>query len=251
MSSPESASRSRSQRSVDPSKRRVEIAVTLLKYGWDTLIYLLSLSDFVPAGVRQKLAVSSFLRQEFEAGSDELPDLTLPLPSVLRQILEELGPTFVKLGQVLSTRPDLLPPEYIEELSKLQEQVRPAPWIEMEQVLLREWNQRQDGRGAATSVRDIFLEFDTVPLAAGSLGQVYKARKESIGKDYAIKFLKVDDESVRDAVRRPHRHHPERQDRGRRHCRRDGRERTSARESVPRRRLGLIAMRTTSQRPQP
>jgi hypothetical protein len=44
MSSPESASRSRSQRSVDPSKRRVEIAVTLLKYGWDTLIYLLSLS---------------------------------------------------------------------------------------------------------------------------------------------------------------------------------------------------------------
>lgn len=176
MPSPDSVTRNRTVKNVDPRKRRVEIAVILLKYGWDTLIYLLSLSEFVPSGLRQKLAVSSFLRQEVEAGSEELPDLSLPLPSVLRQILEELGPTFVKLGQVLSTRPDLLPPEYVEELSKLQEQVRPAPWSDMEQVLLSEWNQRQGGRALATSVRDIFPEFDTIPLAAGSLGQVYKAR---------------------------------------------------------------------------
>ncbi len=160
-----------------PHQRRVEIASILLKYGWDALVFRLSLADFLPAGLKQKLAVSSFLRQEAESGDDDA-DLALPLPSVLRQILEELGPTFVKLGQVLSTRADLLPQAYIDELAKLQEQVTPSPWHEMEQVVLGEWNAMHHGTGQplARSVYDIFPEFDTVPLAAGSLGQVYKAK---------------------------------------------------------------------------
>ncbi len=156
-----------------PHQRRVEIASILLKYGWDALIFKLSLFDFVPPGLRQKLAVSSFLRQEAETDDPDL-ELILPLPSVLRQILEELGPTFVKLGQVLSTRADLLPQPYIDELTKLQEQVTPAPWTEMEAVILSEYNSRH--AVPARTVFDIFPEFDTIPLAAGSLGQVYKAK---------------------------------------------------------------------------
>src|SRR5690242_20003469 len=60
------------------------------------------------------------------------------LPSHFRQALEELGPTFVKLGQVLSTRPDLLPAPYIAELSKLQDAVPPAPWEAVRDVLTQE-----------------------------------------------------------------------------------------------------------------
>lgn len=160
-----------------PHQRRVDIASILLKYGWDALIFRLSLADFLPSGLKQKLAVSSFLRQEAETGEQDA-DIALPLPSVLRQILEELGPTFVKLGQVLSTRADIIPQAYIDELTKLQEQVAPAPWHEMEQVLLGEWNAMHHGSGMPPvhSVYDLFPEFDTVPLAAGSLGQVYKAK---------------------------------------------------------------------------
>lgn len=160
-----------------PHQRRVEIASILLKYGWDAMVFRLSLADFLPAGLKQKLAVSSFLRQEAES-ADVDADIALPLPAVLRQILEELGPTFVKLGQVMSTRADLIPQAYIDELAKLQEQVTPAPWHEMEQVLLGECNTLRHGSGLpmARSVYDVFPEFDTIPLAAGSLGQVYKAK---------------------------------------------------------------------------
>jgi predicted unusual protein kinase regulating ubiquinone biosynthesis (AarF/ABC1/UbiB family) len=177
-----------------PHQRRVEIASILLKYGWDALIFRLSLVDFLPSGLKQRLAVSSFLRQEAESAEGE-PDLALPLPSVLRQILEELGPTFVKLGQVLSTRADIIPQAYIDELAKLQEQVSPAPWQDMEQVLLGECNSLKHGSSLplARSVYDVFPEFDTIPLAAGSLGQVYKAAIENERgerQDVIVKLLR-------------------------------------------------------------
>lgn len=175
-----------------PHQRRVEIASILLKYGWDALVFRLSLADFLPSGLKQKLAVSSFLRQEAETG-DQDTDIALPLPSVLRQILEELGPTFVKLGQVLSTRADIIPQAYIDELAKLQEQVAPAPWHDMEQVLLGEWNTMHHGNGLppARSVYDLFPEFDTVPLAAGSLGQVYKAKIRDERGDFQQVIVKL------------------------------------------------------------
>lgn len=159
-----------------PHQRRVEIASILAKYGWDIVLFRLALVELLPAGLRQRFQMSSFLaRRELEA-DPEAVELVLPLPSVLRRILEELGPTYVKLGQVLSTRADLLPQPYIDELAKLQEQVTLAPWVNMEQVILEEWNGRYGTIQPAQSVLDIFAEFDTVPLAAGSLGQVYKAR---------------------------------------------------------------------------
>ncbi|MBM3267379.1 MAG: AarF/ABC1/UbiB kinase family protein [Candidatus Sericytochromatia bacterium] len=172
-----------------PHQRRVEIASILAKYGWDILLFRLSLVELLPAGLRQRFQMSSFLavRQLEEAPEAEL---VLPLPSVFRAILEELGPTYVKLGQVLSTRADLLPQPYIDELAKLQEQVTPAPWAAMEQVILEEWNGRHPESPART-VLDIYADFDTIPLAAGSLGQVYKAKVRQPAGDLLDVIVKV------------------------------------------------------------
>ncbi len=159
------------------NQRRVEIAGILLQNGWDVLVRRLGLLEIIPGGWRQRFLKQSLLEEE-----DTGP--LLPVPQAVRKTLEELGPTFVKLGQVLSTRADLLPESYITELKKLQENVTPVPWGLMEPVILQEWNTRQrllklqnpqyDMRWAER-VHDIFETFETVPLAAGSLGQAYKA----------------------------------------------------------------------------
>lgn len=88
------------------------------------------------------------------------------LPEHFRQALEELGPTFVKLGQLLSTRPDLLPPDYIAELTRLQDNVPPLPWEVIRQVIVEEL-------GAAPET--IFKQVDPQPMAAASLAQVHAA----------------------------------------------------------------------------
>ncbi|WP_406383466.1 ABC1 kinase family protein [Streptomyces sp. NBC_01618] len=95
----------------------------------------------------------------------------------LRLALEDGGATFVKLGQVLSTRYDLLPPEFVAELTKLQHQVTPDPWEEVKQVLTAEL-----GREPET----FFAEFDPEPLAAGSIAQVHRARLAT-GEEVAVK----------------------------------------------------------------
>ena len=88
-------------------------------------------------------------------------------PAELRQALEELGTTFIKLGQILSTRPDLLPPAYIAELQKLQDAVPPVPTS-----LITERIEEQLRR----PVGELFAFFDPVPLAAASIGQVHAVR---------------------------------------------------------------------------
>ncbi len=84
----------------------------------------------------------------------------------VRLALQEAGATFVKLGQVLSTRPDLLPPEYIRELSQLQQNVAPAPWSDIRQVLREELGE---------DVESKFADFEHEPLASASIGQVHRA----------------------------------------------------------------------------
>src|SRR5438093_6091001 len=84
----------------------------------------------------------------------------------LREMLDELGPTFVKFGQVLSTRPDIVPPDIILELRALQDDVRPIPFADVERVV------QEDLR---LSIDKLFLEFDETPIAAASIGQVHRA----------------------------------------------------------------------------
>ena len=91
--------------------------------------------------------------------------------------LEQLGPTFVKLGQLLSTRPDLLPPPYLAALARLQDKVEPFPFAEVEQIVLEELGVR---------ISKAFAEFDRTPLAAASLGQVHRAQLRS-GRRVAVK----------------------------------------------------------------
>jgi ubiquinone biosynthesis protein len=87
-----------------------------------------------------------------------------------RSALDELGPTFAKLGQILSTRPDLLPPSFMEELESLQEQVTPLTEAEVVSVMERE---------LGVPWEDVFASIDPEPLAAGTIAQVHRATLES------------------------------------------------------------------------
>ena len=107
--------------------------------------------------------------------------------AVLLDILLTLGPTFIKLGQLLSTRPDVLPPAYIEVLEGLQDDVPPAPWAESQVVL-------EDELGP---VDETFDDFDREPISGASLGQVYTARYE--GDAVAVKVRRPGIETLVEA----------------------------------------------------
>ncbi len=95
----------------------------------------------------------------------------------LRMALAELGPTFVKFGQLLSTRPDILPEHYIHELEKLQDEVPPFPFEQVEAVFLEELGKRPG---------ELFAVFEQTPFASGSIAQVHKALLDS-GRRVAVK----------------------------------------------------------------
>jgi ubiquinone biosynthesis protein len=98
----------------------------------------------------------------------------------IRLALEELGPIFVKFGQALSTRRDLLPPDVADELEKLQDRVPPFPGAEARAIVERAY-----GR----SVTEVFAEFDEAPLAAASIAQVHAAHLRS-GEEVVIKVIR-------------------------------------------------------------
>lgn len=123
--------------------RSRQIARVLLSHGWN------------------------FLRNNEQPIADATSAVAAPArPLHLRLALEELGTTFIKLGQILSTRADLLPPEYLVELTKLQDSATPVAFEEIHQALVTEL-----GR----PVEDMFAQFDPVPLAAASIGQAHAA----------------------------------------------------------------------------
>jgi ubiquinone biosynthesis protein len=153
------------QRSSSHRQRYREIARVFIRYGFGYLFAYLD-SERQPGG---RSAPSS------AEGSVSMSE---PERAVhLRQALEELGPTFVKLGQTLSTRPDLLSPAYIAELSKLQDAVPPVPWEAIRQVITQELGRPPE---------EAFASIDTQPLAAASLGQVHAATLSG-GEEVVIK----------------------------------------------------------------
>src|SRR6266852_1644033 len=95
----------------------------------------------------------------------------------LREMLDELGPTFVKFGQLLSTRPDVVPPDIIAELRGLQDDVRPFPFEQAERVIEED---------LGLSVDKLFLDFEDRPVAAASIGQVHRATLPN-GRQVAVK----------------------------------------------------------------
>jgi len=96
----------------------------------------------------------------------------------LRRTLERLGATFIKLGQVASTRPDLVPAEIVEQLVRLQEEVRPFPFEQVRQII-------EEDFGAP--LERLFKEFERRPLAAASVAQVHRARLAQGGERVAVK----------------------------------------------------------------
>jgi ubiquinone biosynthesis protein len=155
-------------------RRLRKIADVLIKHGLGYLTKRLGLYPYVP-----------FKRRIVEPKLVE--ELTLPERG--RLVLEDLGPTYVKFGQVLSTRPDLVPKEYIEEFRKLLDEVPPFSYQEVERVIEEEL-----GRG----VDELFRSFDKKPYASASIGQVHVA-KLITGEDVVVKIQRPSIEDVIEA----------------------------------------------------
>ncbi len=137
-------------------RRRQQIVGVLIKNGLGYIVQRFGLTGLAPVSSRPEIIGS---RKETH----------YLMAEKLRITMEELGPTFIKLGQVLSTRPDLLPPPYIEQMEILQDKVPPMSCQEVVDQLVRELGHPDD----------IFEEFDYQPLAAASIGQVHLARLKS------------------------------------------------------------------------
>lgn len=123
---------------------------------------------------------------EKESGDTEVQKMVdaskSPLPSELADDLEKMGPTFVKLGQLLSGRADLLPPAYLEALERLQDKVKPFPYAEVEQIVSSELGAR---------ISKAFSYFEEQHLAAASLGQVHRAALRD-GRPVVVKVQRPD-----------------------------------------------------------
>jgi ubiquinone biosynthesis protein len=131
-----------------------------------------------------------YLRGRRRGGEDE-PGGRAALARSLRQALEEGGVTFVKLGQLMSTRRDLLPEEFISELSQLQDRAEPAPWDQVEEVITQ---------SLGAPVGEVFAELQPEPAAAASIAQVHKARLRCGDGPDAEVAVKVQRPGIRSTV---------------------------------------------------
>src|SRR5690606_19927598 len=138
--------------------RYTDLARLLVKYGRSDLV--------------KRAGLEEVLLEEGGDGAVEPADAT-----DLANDLEKLGPTYIKLGQLLSTRSDFLPPAYVEALSRLQDDIEPFPAAEAERII-------EDELGVRLS--KLFSSFDEQPIASASLGQVHRAALRD-GREVAVK----------------------------------------------------------------
>ena len=142
------------------------VLTVLSRHGFGWLVVSLHLDRFVP------------FRKRFLKGVGRMDDEPAPTTAArLANVLQELGPTYVKLGQVLASRQDLLPPDFIQEFRRLQDRVRPFPTDEARRAI-------RDALGRP--VEDLFDSFGPEPFAAGSIAQAYRARTAD-GREVVVK----------------------------------------------------------------
>jgi len=142
-----------------------QILAILFKYGFGDLIELLKIDQYIEVGL-QLISRNRPKRLEKLSRAERV-----------RMAFEELGPTYVKFGQVLSTRPDLIPTDFTQELSKLQDKVPPFSFNEAKRTVESEFNK---------PLEELFVSFSETPVAAASIGQVHKA-KLTDGEMVAVK----------------------------------------------------------------
>lgn len=166
---------SRINRNIRSIRRYRDILGILIKYGFGHVIEQLNINYYLELG-RRIVTLGS--------APKEIERLTQPVR--LRLALEELGPTFIKFGQILSTRPDVIPREYADEFGKLQDTVPSGPLPEVLAQLERE---------LGYPAHELFAEFSPIPIAAASIAQVHRGRLHS-GEEVVIKIRRPGIEKV-------------------------------------------------------
>lgn len=154
-------------------RRYRQIIGTLVKYGFGDVLERMRLEFYFR--LRRKLPGSAAKKIE-----------TITRPRRIRMAFEELGPSFIKLGQLLSIRSDLLPPEYVEEFSKLLDDVPSFPAKQAQEIIEKELK---------ANLTDCYKEFDPRPISAASIAQVHRAITKD-GKEAVIKIQRPGIESI-------------------------------------------------------
>ncbi len=151
-------------------ERYHQILTVLFKYGFGDIIDSLHIGHYIDIVLPKSIKKQKETVKEYT------------LPERVRMAMEELGPTFIKMGQFLSTRPDLIPMEFVTQFEKLQDHVPPFPFADVKNIIEKELKAPLDTN---------FYEFNEIPVAAASIGQVHRATLIN-GEDVAVKIQRPD-----------------------------------------------------------
>ena len=152
-------------------KRYKEIAHILIKYGFSFIVEKLNIED-----VAYKIPITN--------PSEDIKSMSTA--TKIRCVIEELGPTYIKFGQLLSTRKDLFDQDIIDELSKLRDSIEPFDTDIAKDIFKKE---------TGLNINDIFKEFNETPIGAASIGQVYEGKLKN-NEDVIVKIQRPNIEEI-------------------------------------------------------